>query len=239
MNDDLPKAILFDLDDTILAFSESAEPTWRRICERFAPRAHGAIPEELFAAIETSRTWFWSDPDRHRKGRLDLQRARREVVSGAFKQLNIVDPDLAIEMADVYTSTREDTVAPFPGAVETLRTLRDKRVPLVLVTNGTAENQRRKIDKFALADFFQYILIEGEFGVGKPDERVYFQALNKMNVKPEESWMVGDNLEWEVATPQRLGIYSIWVDFEGKGLPESTEVIPDRIIRSISQILGR
>lgn len=237
MNNNLPKAILFDLDDTILAFSESADPTWRRICRKFAPRTGGQTPEELFEAIEASRTWFWADAERHHRGRLDLRSARREIVSGAFRQLRIDDPDLVIKVSDSYTSEREDMVAPFPGAIETLRTLRGKGVPLAMITNGTAEGQRRKIDKFGLSAFFQYILVEGEFGVGKPDERVYLQALKKLGVEPTDSWMVGDNLEWDVEAPQRLGIYAIWVDFEGKGLPKSAA--PDRIVTNISQILER
>ena len=239
MTNDFPQAILFDLDDTILAFTESADPTWRRICARFAHRAGGETPEGLFEAIETSRNWFWADAERHRRGRLDLRGARREIVSGAFRQLRIEDPDLVIEVSDSYTSERGNTVAPFPGAIETLRTLGSKGVRLALITNGTAEGQRRKIEKFDLSGLFEYILVEGEFGVGKPDERVYLHALKELKVEPQESWMVGDNLEWDVEAPQRLGIYSIWVNFEGKGLPESTEVEPDRIVTSISQLLDR
>ena len=239
MNNDLPQAILFDLDDTILADSESADLIWRRICRKVAPRVDGQTPEGLFEAIEAIRTWFWADADRHRRGRLNLRSARREIVSRAFRQLRIDDPDLVIEVSDAYTSEREDTVAPFPGAIETLRILGDKGVRLGMITNGAAEGQRRKIDKFGLSDFFSYILVEGEFGVGKPDGRVYLQALKKLGVAPTDSWMAGDNLEWDVEAPQRLGIYAIWVDFEGKGLPESTHVVPDRIVTNISQILKR
>ncbi|MGA9348435.1 MAG: HAD-IA family hydrolase [Anaerolineae bacterium] len=47
-------------------------------------------------------------------------------------------------------------------------------------------------------------MIKGEFGVGKPDDRVYLHALDQLNVKPEETWMVGDNLEWDVRAPQRM-----------------------------------
>jgi putative hydrolase of the HAD superfamily len=49
--------------------------------------------------------------------------------------------------------------------------------------------------------------------------------------------MVGDNLEWEVAAPQKLGIAGIWVDSSGAGLPRSSTVRPDRIIRSLTELL--
>lgn len=237
MSEPLPKAILLDLDDTILAFSESADRCWKRLCDQFAPRIEGLTPEALFAVIQEVRDWFWGDPERHRRGRLDMTTARREVVSGAFRRLGIDTPALANEMADAFTLEREEEVQLFPGAVETLRRLRERGVRLALLTNGNADFQRRKIERFGLAPFFDCIVIEGEFGVGKPDERVYLHALDRLNVTSGEAWMVGDNLEWDVAAPQRLGIFCVWNDFAGIGLPEGSPARPDRIIRSLTELV--
>jgi putative hydrolase of the HAD superfamily len=232
----MPKAILLDLDDTILAFSKGADPCWRRICQRFAPRIGGLTPEELFRAIKERRAWFWGDPERHRWGRLQLDEARREIVAEAFAQLNVDAPALANEFADSYALAREETIEPFPGAIEALRHLRDQGIKLALITNGSAGVQRRKIDRFKLTSLFDCILIEGEIGIGKPDEGVYRRALDKLGAKPEETWMVGDNLEWDVQAPQRLGVFGIWLDFVGKGLPEASSVRPDRIIHSLAEL---
>jgi len=49
--------------------------------------------------------------------------------------------------------------------------------------------------------------------------------------------MVGDNLEWEVEVPQRLGIYAIWLDTHDVGLPAESTIRPDRIIRSLAELL--
>jgi len=49
--------------------------------------------------------------------------------------------------------------------------------------------------------------------------------------------MLGDNLEWEIAAPQRLGIYAIWYDGYSAGLPPGCQVRPDRIIRSLPELL--
>jgi phosphoglycolate phosphatase-like HAD superfamily hydrolase len=48
-----------------------------------------------------------------------------------------------------------------------------------------------------------------EHGFGKPEERAYNQAIETLGVGPRETWMVGDNLEWEIMAPQRLGTYAI------------------------------
>jgi FMN phosphatase YigB (HAD superfamily) len=59
----------------------------------------------------------------------------------------------------------------------------------------------------------------------------------KCSVGPDETWMVGDNLEWEIMTLQRLGIYAIWLDGYGVGLPRNSPIRPDRIIRRLSELL--
>jgi putative hydrolase of the HAD superfamily len=140
-------------------------------------------------------------------------------------------------MADSYAVEREEVLQPFPGAVEALHHLRDQGVRLALITNGNAEARRSKIGRFELGPLFDCIIIEDEFGVGKPDERVYLHAFTQLNVKPEETWMIGDELEWDVAAPQRLGSYGVWLDFASLGLPEGSPVDPDRIIGSLSELL--
>jgi len=114
--------------------------------------------------------------------------------------------------------------------------LRASGCRLALLTNGSAQMQRSKIDRFALAGHFDTILIEGEVGFGKPDPRVYQRALELLGVAPGDTWMVGDNLEWDVAEPQRQGIYGIWIDVRGSGLPQGHPVRPDRIIRKLSEL---
>src|SRR5262249_50243342 len=88
-----------------------------------------------------------------------------------------------------------------------------------------------------LGRYFDVILIEGEFGTGKPDEAVYRHVLERLGVVPKEAWMVGDHFEWDVAAPQRLGLRGIWVDREGVGLAPGVAERPHRIIRDSPEIL--
>ncbi len=49
--------------------------------------------------------------------------------------------------------------------------------------------------------------------------------------------MVGDNLEWDVAAPQRLGIRGVWIDRNGAGLPAGSTVVPHSVIPAIPRLL--
>lgn len=237
MLDQFPRAILFDLDDTILMDSNNVESCWLRACSRCIPQIQALHPETVLRAIHEYRVWFWSDPERHRKGRLDLEAARRDIVAEALLQLGIDQPSLASDIAQAYGELRDEGIQPFPDALATLRFLREQGIRLALITNGSSRLQRRKIEKYGLASFFDCILVEGEFGVGKPDERIYLHALAQLETLPAGAWMVGDNLEWEVAAPQRLGIFAIWHDAAGTGLPASSKVYPDSTIRALSELI--
>lgn len=103
-----------------------------------------------------------------------------------------------------------------------------------MITNGAADVQRAKLERFNLTALFDHIQIEGEQGFGKPEEIAYTRAMSAIATVPGETWMVGYNLEWEIAAPQRLGIFAIWHDHRGHGLPTGTTIKPNRIIRSVT-----
>jgi putative hydrolase of the HAD superfamily len=229
-----PRALLLDLDDTILDDSSLVHDSWRVACATYAGRLAPLDAATVVEAIRKTSKWFWDDPDRHREGRLQLEAARREVVRLALADLGIADPDLAGCIGDAYSHRRDIGIEPLPDAIETVRWLRDSGRRLALLTNGAAVVQRRKIARFELADLFDEILVEGELGFGKPDERVYRRALSALAVKPSDAWMVGDNLEWDVAPPQRLGMCGVWIDVRGAGLPDPSAVTPNHIVRSLA-----
>ena len=237
MADHLPKAMLIDLDDTILAYEPVASDALRAVCDAHVDRLPGWTVEQLVAGLDSYRRWFWSDPGRHRRARLSQANIRHELVVGAFRQMGIEALGVARSIGDAYAREREERARPFPGALETLTTLQEAGIRLALVTNGSSASQRGKIDRFDLERYFDLVMIEEEFGVGKPDERVYRHALAQLDSRPDETWMIGDNLDWEVAAPQRLGIVGIWHDFRGRGLPAGSTVRPDRIVRSLREVL--
>jgi putative hydrolase of the HAD superfamily len=229
----LPRALLLDLDDTILDDTSGVPECWRHACD-----AHGAHLDAaaLHDAIERTSAEYWSDAERHRIGRLDLDRARHAVVVSAFHSLGIDEPDVALRIATAYAAARHDRMKPFDDAIATVRAFRERGCKLALLTNGAHAAQQRKLERFELGHLFDAIFIEGAVGYGKPDPRVYRDALRALGAEPREAWMVGDNLEWDVAAPQRLGIYGIWVDARGQGVPAGSSVRPDRIVQALSDL---
>ncbi len=232
----LPGFLFLDLDDTILDYSAPGERCWEQLCASFAPRL-ALSPGQLRTAIQQSSQWYWSDPERFRTGRLDLKAARRQVVAGAFKQLQINDFKMSEQLADSFTTLREEMIQPFPGALETLQVLHERGIQMGLITNGRSEFQRAKICRFQLEQYFDFILIEGEFGVGKPDPRVFEHGLECFGVSPSQVWMVGDDPEFDMRPAQALGLDTVWVNHANESLPADGSIQPTRIIYSLEELL--
>ena len=231
-----PRAVLLDLDDTILDDSTGVGDCWREACEDHAHHLTPLEPRALVEIIRRISKWYWGDPNRHRIGRLDLDAARREVVRLALVEAGLEDDALSSGIGDAYSHRREVGMQAFPNAIDTVRWLRASGCRLALLTNGAGPAQRKKIARFGLAELFDTILVEGELGFGKPDERVYRRALNDLRVHASDAWMIGDNLEWDVAAPQKLGVYGVWIDASGRGLPATGATTPDCVVRSLSEV---
>src|SRR3954462_1745259 len=236
----LPRAMLIDMDDTILSAYGRPEIAWNNVAAEFAGELGAISSQQAAAAIVESGRKFWATAEA--AWRLKLEEARHVVVQGGFDALAAnghapLPPDLTARLANRFHAYREEEMFVFPGAHDAIDALKALGVKLALVTNGGAGPQRAKVERFALTHRFVHIQIEGEHGFGKPEERAYLHAMQVLGVTASETWMIGDNLEWEVEAPQRLGIYAIWMDAHGEGLPPGSSVKPDRIIRSLSELL--
>ena len=140
-------------------------------------------------------------------------------------------------MARRYSTLRDAAISLFPMALSVLGRLREHGVKLGLLTNGSTDKQWAKIRQFALARFFDHIQVEGDVGFGKPDLRAFRRALAALDVAPDEAWMVGDNLVWDIRGAQQAGIYAIWIDVHGSGPDAEDGVTPDQVVASLAELL--
>jgi len=233
----LPRAIFFDLDDTLLRYNISLESAWKKACDISLEDSKTIKTPYLIHQIDIVREWYWSDTERHQAGRLNLHSARTDIVRMALERLGYTDEQTASNIAANYAEIMDETLGFFPNYENTLDELVRKDVKLALLTNGAGAVQLAKIKRFGIARYFPVCLIEGELGYGKPDKRVFEMALSKLYISPNQAWMVGDDLERDIAGAHSAGIFSIWHDYRKKGLPADSKIKPDKIINDITELL--
>jgi putative hydrolase of the HAD superfamily len=232
--DGLPRVLLFDLDDTILRFSAGQPNFWLLALERHLP--NHADHAALLRAIESVSHEFWSVDAQAFWGRQNMLAARRRIACSAWLKHGLLEAECHL-VADEMTEGKEGHARPFDGAIDTLHQLRERGHRLGLLTNGSSLFQRKKLQRFELEALFELILIEGELGYGKPDRRVFQAALDFFGPEAKRAWMIGDNLTADIAGAQALGLYTVWHDPLGEGLPSPSRVVPDRVIRSLAELV--
>ena len=83
----LPRAILLDLDDTILSAFGRGPSQWRRVVAAFAEHLEPHPPDQVVEAMLAYSRYLWADEMRHKHWRHRIGEARRHIVANAFAEL--------------------------------------------------------------------------------------------------------------------------------------------------------
>ena len=118
-----------------------------------------------------------------------------------------------------------------------LDSLKEKNVPVGLITDGRSITQRNKLKALGLAGFFDDVIISEEFGSEKPDEKNYLYFEKKYPGK--EFYFIGDNTSKDFIVPCQLGWFTICLKNNGKNIhfqDFKNGISPNLIIDSFSEL---
>ncbi len=231
-----PRAIFFDLDDTLLDGVQAATIAWQAVTAAFGPEL-GIEPEKLREAIHRETANFWRDEAAVGHWRVKLREARELCTRRALEAEGLDGSD-AGRIAGDYLAEHRANLHLFDDSIGTLESVREAGYKLGLLTNGPREMQRGKIDRFELEDRFDVIVIEGEFGHGKPEHEVFEHAMTTVGSAPAESWHIGDNLYADIGGAQRAGLHGVWIHRERLKKGDNPAADPDREIGHLPELLA-
>lgn len=233
------KAIIFDLDDTLLwdnksiteAFkstcqlatnkyninSEKLEENVRQAAEQIYPTydIYNFVSKIEITALEAFWGEFSEEGEDYRKLRNIVGDYRKKSWLQGLQAVGINDEFLAEEMAETFPEERKRHVYLYEETLDVLEELKGK-YQLLMLTNGSSSLQNKKIKMSPeLKLYFEYIIISGTFGSGKPDPAIFKHALNLLSINNSEALMVGDNLHTDILGAIRTGINSVWINHYG------------------------
>lgn len=154
----------------------------------------------------------------------------------ALKRSGIEDDELAKRLAARYDAVRVERVELFPETLPVLRELHG-RYKMAIITNGFAETHEAKIARLGISRFFDTVILAGEMQLAKPDPAIFRHAMSTLGVTADESVMVGDRFDRDIAGAHAAGMRAIWVNSRNETMPTSVRE-PEAIISSIAQLPG-
>ena len=259
------KAVLFDLDDTLIPEMEPEREALLVVCGLVAEK-YGADAEQMLETIDESchRLWAqWETPIVYSDisysvweglwGPSDslgsdmgndpetISKYKRETWDQVLATHGVQDTELRDEIIERHRVERVKRLNPYSGIVEILEQVKTK-YPLAVVTNGSPAVQRFKLSESGLADYFDVIVASGDIGIGKPRPEPFTTALDKFGVSPSNAVMIGNSWGSDIQGAVNLGMPSIWFNAEGlprpeKGNPPTIEIssVPE-VWEAIQQI---
>jgi putative hydrolase of the HAD superfamily len=97
----------------------------------------------------------------------------------------------------------------FPESLSLLEYLRD--MPKGIVSNAQRVFSEHELRHLGLYDHFDTVVFSSDHGYKKPDERLFWKALEPMGLKPEKVLFIGDSYENDILAPQRIGMRSMFI----------------------------
>jgi putative hydrolase of the HAD superfamily len=252
------KAILFDLDDTLLWDSKSIEEAFKATCH-YAHQKAGTDPQalessvrqaasELYATYDTYEftqniginpfEGLWGDfLDEHdenfRKMKETVPSYRKESWTRGLDSLGVTDSVLGEELSEKFRQERKQRPYVYEDTFHVLNEIKEN-YQLLLLTNGSPHLQNTKLDKTPeLVPYFKEIIISGDIGKGKPDPGMFLHALERLNLHKDEVIMVGDNLNTDILGASRMGIKTIWINRRGQ---TPHKVVPDYEVKELREV---
>ena len=213
------KAIIFDAYGTLFDVNSAAEKCKNRIGEKWEDFANH------WRTTQLEYTWLRSLMNRHKD----------------FWQVTEDSLKKSMEAYKIETSMRNDllnlykVLSPFEEVLETLKSLKEKKYKLAILSNGTPEllNELVKINN--LESFFDDIFSIEEVGVYKPDTKVYDIPIKKYGIKKNEVIFLSSNT-WDVSGGGNYGYQSIWVN-RNKNIFDYLDYTPKNQINSLKGLL--
>lgn len=101
---------------------------------------------------------------------------------------------------------------PADGIFDVLDTLEKNGIKTGIISNTgyTGGLLEEELARHNLAHRFSFLIASADYGFRKPHRRIFQVAVKKMNLKPQEIWFVGDNLEYDVKGAIDYGLYPVW-----------------------------
>ncbi|KAF6835980.1 hypothetical protein CMUS01_05575 [Colletotrichum musicola] len=97
-----------------------------------------------------------------------------------------------------------------PGSIETLRRLRYRGIPVVILTNGAQQFQADKAREIGVLEHVDGLISSESVGCRKPSSRVFDAALESLGTQRHRTLMVGDSMENDVLGADEAGLRAVW-----------------------------
>ncbi len=209
------KAVLFDLDDTLLDWSKR-DGEWQdisryhinKVYDYLTTTGHLLPDKESFCQLYLETVSLsWNEAKKNWAG-VGFANVLTDTFAGLGLDTSQID---LYEVMLAYDWRPMPGVVPFEDAIPVLESLREMGYKIGLITNSMVPMWMRDIElrAYELIDYFDARITSGDTGYMKPHPAIYHRALNLLDTTVEQAVFVGDRPANDIAGANETGLISI------------------------------
>lgn len=209
------RTLLFDADDTLFNFQQSAEKCFCEVCKELN------FPDDKidYSVYKTINQRLW---DKLSLGLTD----KRSVLYGRFNEYASYT-GVKIDSEDFlnrYEDKLANTSILFPETTETIKKLYDAGYSLYIITNGVGTVQNTRLTLSGLRPYFKDIFISDEIGFSKPSSE-YFELVKSAipDFNSTTTLIIGDSLVSDIPLGVKHGVKTCRMNYFGEPAPQKIE----------------
>ena len=216
------KAILFDLDNTLIDF-------WKMKQE--ASRA--AVSAMMKVGLEVDKDEAYKEIIRlFMKLGVESENIFQEFLKS---KVGSADEKMLAAAINAYLKTKNNFLKPYPNIKPTLKELKKRKIKLAIVSDAPKVNAYQRLLAMNIEKYFDFVIGFEDTGKKKKDELPLKMAIEKLELNPKEIMMVGDSIKRDVIPAKKLDLISVFAKY---GTLEKVEKIkPDYELNEFSEIL--
>ncbi|MCX2742968.1 YjjG family noncanonical pyrimidine nucleotidase [Mangrovivirga sp. M17] len=205
------KHVFFDLDHTLWDFQVNSHVTLKELFFEFGLCDLGDfLVDEFISVFEEVNFELW---DLYNKNLVDKETIRDVRFKRALSRLGVEEKAIPEMLGKEYLLRCPTKPAVIKFTFEILDYLKEK-YNLHIITNGFKETQATKLKHSGLNDYFRSVVTSECTGYKKPHLEIFRFALENVEALPEESLMIGDNLEADVKGAMQYNVDAVYFNPE-------------------------
>jgi FMN phosphatase YigB (HAD superfamily) len=231
-NSKLPKAVIFDTDNTLYAY-DSVHKIATRAVEDKAIKVLGIERNDFILAFNEARKEV-----KERLGSVASSHSRLLYMQGAIEKLGLGTRILlTLDLEQTYWRTFLNNCRLFPNFLDFAHQLKSRGIIMANITDLTAQIQFRKLIYFGLDELFDYVVTSEEAGEDKPSKGPFEIAINKLQVEPDRIWMIGDDIMNDIYGASKMGMTTIQKVHKGVRIEKNGYCNPDFVFEHYNDII--
>lgn len=205
------KNLFFDLDDTLWAFSENAHDTFEEMYRKYGYHRFFRSFEHFYALYQHRNRELWQE---YGDGKVTKEELNRQRFLYPLEAVGAGDAALAKAFSEDFFLVIPTKGKLMPHAGEVLEYL-SARYNLYILSNGFQELQCHKMRSAGIDRFFRKVILSDDIGVLKPWQEIFHFALSATQSSVNDSLMIGDSWENDVAGARGVGMDQVYYDPAG------------------------